>query len=751
MNTDEPISVTVAEYWGVIVRRKWLIASTIVVSVLVAGVLCLVLPKSYRSSTLIIIENAKIPEDYVKGIGGGNIEERLTMIQQQVMSRTLLSQIIEEFKLYESAIKREGLESIIEQMRKTIKVETFGASKSSGKSIEAFTISFNHENPMTAMKVTAKLASQFIEENLKVREQLVTGVSVFLEQELQTAKTVLEAQEQAISQFKAKHIGLLPEQMESNLRALDRMQTDLHAADEMLRTLTDRLSLVENSIKEYEASGTTSSTPGQTASHAGLDPLVGRLRELEKTETSLLAEYKETYPDIVQVKQEIESVKRQLATKYGKSAAGKDGDAAKMVDPYLRELLKQRNELRAEALSVKDRRERLARHIKEFEIRVEQTPSREQELMVLLRDYENGQKNYQSLLEKRLNAHVAENLEKRQKGEQFRIIDPANLPEHPEKPSQFYIMLIGVAAGCGLGVAGAIFLEQMSPPFRRPEEVESVLGLPVLGVIPHFNFAYGKAVGSTGARQERKKATRDVDSIAWSKKLNWVAKICPHSLVAEQFRVIASRVVLLSAQRRSTVVVVTSAVMGEGKSSTALNLSYVLAQNLGKRTLLMDVDFKAPAIHSYAGITNECGLLDLLAAGTGRTDLIDRYTQRSTEAPLWILPAGEAQTGPSELSTLHQLDGLCLELQSRFEFIVVDAPPILPLADMQVLAQMADVLLLVVRADKTPQEAVQKSLHMLSPKSPAGIVLTGVAQADIPYYLHHYSTQSDVKRIETSL
>ena len=180
------------------------------------------------------------------------------MIQQQVMSRTLLSQIIEEFKLYESAIKREGLESIIEQMRKTIKVETFGASKSSGKSIEAFTISFNHENPMTAMKVTAKLASQFIEENLKVREQLVTGVSVFLEQELQTAKTVLEAQEQAISQFKAKHIGLLPEQMESNLRALDRMQTDLHAADEMLRTLTDRLSLVENSIKEYEASGTTS-------------------------------------------------------------------------------------------------------------------------------------------------------------------------------------------------------------------------------------------------------------------------------------------------------------------------------------------------------------------------------------------------------------------------------------------------------------------------------------------------------------
>src|SRR5690242_12383097 len=100
MNTDEPISVTAAEYWSVIVRRKWLIVSCTAVCVLIAGVLCLVLPKSYRSNTLILIENPKIPEDIVKGIVGGSVEERLTMIQQQVMSRTLLSQVIEEFSLH---------------------------------------------------------------------------------------------------------------------------------------------------------------------------------------------------------------------------------------------------------------------------------------------------------------------------------------------------------------------------------------------------------------------------------------------------------------------------------------------------------------------------------------------------------------------------------------------------------------------------------------------------------------------------
>ena len=148
-------------------------------------------------------------------------------------------------------------------MRKAIKVETVGTIGARGKSVETVTISFSHENPMTAMKVTAKLASLFIEENLKVREQLVTGVSEFLERELHDAKKALEAQEQAISQYKSKHIGLLPEQMEANLRALDRLQTDLNATDELIHSLTDKLSLAEKSIKEYEASGTTHGAPAR--------------------------------------------------------------------------------------------------------------------------------------------------------------------------------------------------------------------------------------------------------------------------------------------------------------------------------------------------------------------------------------------------------------------------------------------------------------------------------------------------------
>ena len=423
--------------------------------------------------------------------------------------------------------------------------------------------------------------------------------------------------------------------------------------------------------------------------------------------------------------------------------------------------------------------------MKDFEGRVERSPAREQELMILLRDYENLGENYRSLLDKKLNARVAENLEKRQKGEQFRIIDPANLPEKPEKPDIFRIMLMGLAIGCGLGVGAPIALEQFQPAFRKPEDAESLLGLPILASIPLFHTAFGMSARSSaklltqaapspvqplylenkgagangnGHTGTTNGATKDWMH-PWAKwktaqthvqelplELNLVSKWRPWSVVTEQFRVAATRLTLMQGNRGSTVIVVTSAVKGEGKSAVAVNLGYVLARDLGKSTLIIDADLKRPVVHGYMGNTLAPGLQDLLEGEQS----VDACLHSQGELPLWVMPSGTPADQTIELSKINQLNEIITQLRGRFDYIILDAPPILPLADMHVLSGMADIVALVIRAGVTKQSVVQKALATLRPTTAPCIVLNGLQAEVVPYYMQegydYFSQKKELPR-----
>ena len=747
----EPLSEQMREYWGIIVRRKWFVFASIVAGVVIAVVLSVVLPKSYRSSTLILIENQKIPEDYVKGIGGASLEQRLTLLQQQVMSRTILSQILDEYELYERQVKREGLESAIETFRKMIKVETVGTPGAWGKSVESVTLSFAHEDPATAMHVTAKLASLFIEENVKVREQLVTGVSVFLEQELLEAQKSLEAQEEAISKYKTKYMGQLPEQMEANLRTLDRLQTELNATKDSIHSRTDKLGSLEMSINEYQVTETThvkSNEPRTT--RRDIDPLVVRLRELERRLTTLRAEWKETYPDIWDTKQEILRLKEQLAEKYGVPFVDQDGEADMREelrpDLYMRELNTHRSDLLTELSSLKERHQRLLQLIKETERRVEQTPAREQELMILVRDYENMKKNYQALLDKRLNAHVAENLEKRQQGEQFRILDPANLPQKPEKPNRLMIMILGLIGGCGLGVGLAVGLEQLNPTFRRREEIEVLPGIHVLATVPQF-FILSHQISAmpkaglrvAGGESPRvpplKIAANGNGNGLKPENLNLVAKWQPRSIAAEQYRMAATKLVLSTEGRHSTVVEITSALMGEGKTTTVVNLGYTIARDFRKKTLFIDCDFQRPALHHYAKVPARAGLIEFL---DGQTPLDDCLSVID-ECPCFILAVGGAGGESNELGRIQQLRAILPELRAQFQYLIINTPPVLASATMGILASLADELVWVIRAGYSPKHLVQKAFAMLGPTVQRQVILNGLDAQSMPHHLYGYT------------
>ncbi|MCA9456610.1 MAG: hypothetical protein KC587_08100, partial [Nitrospira sp.] len=248
-NTDPALVIQqyLKEFLDLAVRRKWMILSFVFLGITVGGILAWLKVELYRSETVILIEQQKIPEKYVPSVVGGSTAERVSTMTQLVLSRTNLQKVVDEFHLYPKAIKDKGYEEVVAGLRENIQIKTKG-----GGEVEAFTISFAHSDPIVAMKVTAKLASQYIDQNIKIREQFIEGAMEFLDQELMLAKAGLDQKEKELSEYKMKYLGELPGQLDVNLRTLDRLQLEKIQVQESINSLNPRLDLLQKSIHDYE-------------------------------------------------------------------------------------------------------------------------------------------------------------------------------------------------------------------------------------------------------------------------------------------------------------------------------------------------------------------------------------------------------------------------------------------------------------------------------------------------------------------
>jgi succinoglycan biosynthesis transport protein ExoP len=731
-----------SDYLEIAKRRKWVLLICLVLGLVGAGALFLLLPKVYRSSTLILIESHKVPTDYIKPVVSNTIEERLITIQQQILSRTLLQKIIEEFGLYKDDLKREPLEDVIEKMRKDIKVTT--VDDSLHRNIQAFTVSYDGDNPLTVMQVTNKLASLFIEENLKVREQLVEGTSEFLEHELQAVKETLDREEAQISAYKRRNMGTLPQQAEALMRQLDRMHIDLQSESDTLRMLTEKREILRD----------TATAPGASSAphrEVALSPRA-RLRQLRYELAQLRSEYKETYPDIIRTKREIKDLEDLVAKRGSKASLDE-------LEEELGPSAEGDTELRAVDAEVKVRKQRrmeLEEQIKNLERRLETIPMREQELASLVRDYENTKLRYQTLLTNKEQAKVSQNLEKRQKGEQFRILDPANLPMKPVKPDPLKVFIGGIVFGLMLGGGTVWWLDFRNLPFRRPEEVEAAVGIPVFATIPHMFIAWDTESGGGAAKEDVSKApaapwwkrwlTRPLQKAnpatlysslpqrlksGSSENSQRVFQAHMNALGAEQFRVLAGRIVQVREKKGVKIFAITSSLAGEGKTTLALGLAVTLARDYLEDTILIDGDIRNPEVSSRLGLQEEKGMIDVL---TGKCEL-ETALYRHAQPNLRILPAGTTEEAPRGLTASRVgMQELLLRLKERDLFVILDAPPILPMADMNLYSEVVDTILLVVRAELTPQKSMAEALRFLSGGNIEGIILNDVLTPRHQYY-----------------
>lgn len=478
----------IQEIIEMLARRKWLIVIPFVICSGLGAFIAYSLPSYYKSSTLIMVEQQKVPEAYVRPTDETPIERRLNTISQQIMSRTNLEQIIIDFNLNKGDLdlyskieswfglpssQKVSNEEFVDKIRKDIEVNVIGDRRGG----DAFRISYIGRDPHITMQVTNRLSSLFIEENLKVREQYAEGTSEFLSDELEKAKQELENQETAFKGFKERYMGRLPQQMEANLRTLDRLQIELQANHASLKNVEDRKAFLEEQLSASSATLQAIQDTSPNSLEAELERRKGEL-------SALLSTYKENYPDVVIAKKRIKEVEKQLADKEGSESQPQGSPVPRTQRDVIAAGL---TELKSQVAYFIKQEGTIREQIRVYQKRVEETPASEQMIADIERDYQTSQRNYQALLEKKLSARLAENMEKRQKGERFKVIDPANLPEKPFKPDRIKVALGGSAVGLGLGVGLVYLLEFLNPAFRKPDDFIGVLDKPILAVIPALN------------------------------------------------------------------------------------------------------------------------------------------------------------------------------------------------------------------------------------------------------------------------
>jgi len=488
------------DFGALFLRRKWVIVFSVLSILFGASVYCVVTPELYKSSITILVIPQTVPQDYVRSTISVKVEQQLATIKQQVTSRTTLTKAMDELRLFERERKKLSSEAVFARMRKRIEIEVVrGTSRDSS---EAFSLSFLHENPKVAMNAAARLASLFIDENLKTREQQAVGTSEFLESQLRGTKASLEVMERRIKDYKMRYMGELPQQLDANLRMLTGLQDRLRSNESSTRTVEERKIFLEAQFhligKSIPATATGS---GQTAPVYSQDPAQSLANELAAKKAKLAdlnARYTEMVPEVVRTRQDVADLEKRVveaqrsASIFAAGVATGDQNAEPQIpvatSPLaIEEIRRMRAQLKAttaELASLKKEKEEIRKAIATVEQKIEQSPRREQEMISLIRDYENQKKSYDDLLKKKLEADVSQNLEKRQKGTQFQILDPANLPEEPFVPDRKKVMGISLLLALVIGFGGTIVWETMDLRLRDVRDFRHLYKVPILGYIP---------------------------------------------------------------------------------------------------------------------------------------------------------------------------------------------------------------------------------------------------------------------------
>lgn len=524
---------SLADYLGVLRRRRKLILVVFAVLFAIAAVVAVVLPPVYRSTATILIKEQEIPQEFVRSTVTSFADERIQVISQQVMTRSTLLDLVDKYALYGKARQSETSEDILDRMRRDIKLTPISAevtdrrSGSPVKSTIAFSLSYDSESAANAQKIANELTTLYLNENVKNRQQKAAETTLFLDEELARVTEHISELEQKLSAFKARNQGRLPELNLSNQMGSERANAEIQRIDREI-VFEERRMALQSQLADTKPSMPVLGNGGvllepedrlkalqlQLTSLTGIysddHPDIKRLRReiatlkketglqddatdrenkllLLQQQISLLRQkYSDDHPDVVQLKRAFAAIDRAVRT--GSDAPEGRADelrkARKPDNPAYITLKSQIETIASQIQSMRSERQEMRGKLELLDLRVSQTPEVEREYLELARDLDSSRGRFRELRDKQMQAQVAEQLERGRKAERFTLIEPPIFPEKPFRPNRAVIVMMGFVLALVGSIGSAALREAIDQTVHSARDVTRVMQVPVLARLP---------------------------------------------------------------------------------------------------------------------------------------------------------------------------------------------------------------------------------------------------------------------------
>jgi polysaccharide chain length determinant protein (PEP-CTERM system associated) len=470
-------ALTLQDYSTILKRRWWIIAIPAIVFPIVGYALTFLIQPQYISQTLVLVEQQKVPESYVKAVVTEDLSGRLASMKEQILSRSRLQPIIERFNLFANG--KMSMDDRIDLTRKNIGITPIQSEIARTNGLPGFFISFKANDPRTAQLVCGEIQSLFVSENLSDRAASAAGTTDFLKGQLADAKAKLDEQDSRLAKFQQTYMGKLPGAEASNINMMTTLNTQLDAATQALARMEQDKSYTESILAMQQ------SQQPQTADHGSVAPQAQQLelQQLESQLADLNARYTDDYPDVVSTKRKIAELRQKLAQAPA-TAIAPAASTPKPTDSVSVQQLRAQLRAMEQGIAQKKRDQAaIQTQLRTYQDRVASSPAVEEEYKSITRDNQTAQAFYDDLLNKMNQSKMATDLEKRQQGEQFRVMDEPNLPESPSSPKRSAFVMGGLAGGLGLGLLIVGLLEYLDTAVRSERDIWAFTKLPTLGVI----------------------------------------------------------------------------------------------------------------------------------------------------------------------------------------------------------------------------------------------------------------------------